>query len=163
MSEDNSAETMGACPGEDALFAFLDGEMGAAQQILILRHLSTCEACRQSVMELSESVSQISKTLSDLGLSEAPPDPEMDSMEARILDELKASGQIWSRSVRFDAGALALRATKSTAGVTRAAVASLISGAKVAYSGALAVSWVMGPAIKAAWWVADHSPWRLAW
>jgi anti-sigma factor RsiW len=64
------------------LGAFLDQELGGAEQALLQRHLPGCPACRQQIQNLQ----QLSRSLQEQPL--APPD--LGPMETRILAALRA-------------------------------------------------------------------------
>ena len=169
MSDTHVADMAGTCPSEEDLFAFMDGEMDAERQVLVLRHLSNCEACRQSIMELAATQAGILGTLRASEQTELPIE-EMDALEDRIVSALQTSGEIRRAKGRLDAGALARALGQGAVRGTRVAAAALVGGVKVAYTGVVATSRVAGGAIrvsgragKAASWIVGHSPWRLAW
>lgn len=45
------ASSSDACPDESDLFLLLDGELEPEAQIRLLRHLSSCESCREAGLD----------------------------------------------------------------------------------------------------------------
>ncbi len=123
------------CPSEETLFEFLDGELDAVSQVEILRHLSTCERCRQALADAAVLFTEVSCALKASGPLEAEVEEGLDDRLDDVVAELKASRVVVQRK-RLDVKAIARQVGRGAVKGATVATTSLVSGARLAYSGA---------------------------
>ncbi len=150
------------CPTEEEMFAFLDGELDAEEQVRFLRHLAHCEECRQALAAMIAMLDEVSATLRCPSEDEMPVPEAWAAVSEAVSDGLRAFGLIRSRkktAARATAGRLMLGAAKAA----RVTATAAWNGTKVLYTGLTAVSRFAAGAKRITGRIAGRSLWRLAW
>lgn len=184
-----SADEPSSCPDVETLFSFLDGEMDPEDQVALLRHLSKCEYCRQAVVDMKSLLVGLSDAMPHRELDEDPEEwpssEEIDAVEERLVDRLRASGLVGRRpwfdikAQRRLIGAGVLRGARTAAHLTARGAILAYSGTRalslkrreekkpgaaraVLASATPAVAKTVRGAGQAVWWLARRAQWGLA-